>query len=135
MYVDFRKAFDTVDHNILLNKLKSLNLSSHALKLFNSYLSHRTQQVSANKVLSLPSPIITGVPQGSTLGPLLFIIDINNLPCILKNSNSLLFADDTVIFHPSNNFGHSYDCLQQDLASLHLWFEECKQDQGHVLFL
>lgn len=122
VYVDFRKAFDTVDHRILIDKLTQFNLSTSAIALLNNYLSNRTQQVFANKRLSNPQPINTGVPQGSTLGPLLFIMYINDLPFIFNNSNTLLFADDTVIFHPiTKDFETSYKLIQHDLKMLNLW--------------
>lgn len=121
IYVDFRKAFDTVDHQILLEKLKTFNLSNNSVKLFNSYLTDRTQQVFTNKILSKKCLVKTGVPQGGTLGPLLFIMYINSLPNIINNSQTILFADDTVIFHPVSNFDHNYNQIQKDLYHLHLW--------------
>lgn len=121
VYVDFKKAFDTVYHLTLLDKLKELNISNTAINLFHSYLTNRAQQVHSNKTLSSPDFIKTGVPQGSTLGPLLFIIYINSLPSQLKHSKCLLFADDTVIFHSSDNFNNSFNVLQTDLDRLHVW--------------
>lgn len=121
VYVDFRKAFDTVDHKILLTKLKNYNLSDNSIAPFENYLSGRTEQVFTNKRLSDSHKITTGVPQGSTLGPLLFIMYINSLPSILNNSQCLLFADDTVIFHSSDKFDVSFNKLQTDLNLLHNW--------------
>lgn len=121
VYVDFRKAFDTVDHPTLLNKLRDFNLSPKSIELFNNYLSNRTQQVYTNKTMSPPLPIKTGVPQGSTLGPLLLVMYINSLPAIAKNSSTILFADDTVIFHPLVNQTANFDLIQKDLDLLHLW--------------
>lgn len=115
------KAFDTVDHFTLLNKLRDFKLSEKSIELFNNYLTNRTQQVYTNKILSPPMPIKTGVTQGSTLGPLLFVMYINSLPSIVKNSNTILFADDTVIFHPIKEPASSYDPIQNDLDLLHLW--------------
>lgn len=120
-YVDFRKAFDTVDHHTRLNKLKDLKLSSKSISLFKNYLTHRAQHVFTNKKLSSSHSIKTGVPQGSTLGPLLFVIYINSLPTIFKDSKAILFADDTVILHPTKNFETSYNLIQNDLNLLHLW--------------
>lgn len=77
------------------------------------------QQVYTNKCLSERRKIVTRVPQGSTLGPLLFVIYIHSLPSVLKNNQCILFADDTVIFHSSDNFDVSFDNLQTDLYKIH----------------
>lgn len=122
VYIDFRKAFDTVHHAILLNKLKRLYFSTPAISLFESYLKDRTQQVFVNNLLSPKKAILTGVPQGSTLGPLLFVLYINDLPLLFNNSKCLLFADDTVIFHPvTHEFNTSYELMQTELHKLQLW--------------
>lgn len=111
VYVDFQKALDTVDHVTLLTKLKQFNFSSHAISLFGRYLSNRTQQVFVNKNLSRPNIVSTGVPQGSTLEPPYFIMYIDDLPTIFKNCSSLLFVDDTVLFHPvQSNFDMQKVC-------------------------
>lgn len=122
VYVDFRKAFDTVSHQTLLNKLNQFNLSPNAITLLNNYLSDRTQQVFVNKHLSDPMTVTTGVPQGSTLGPLLFVMYMNDLPNVFNHSNTLLFADDTVIYHPiTKDFDTSFDIMQNELKMLNLW--------------
>ena len=98
--VDFRKAFDLVDHEILLRKLKCYKCNDSCLSWFESYLCHRKQRVSLNNNLSSTSEVIHGVPQGSILGPLLFLIFINDLPLYLQNNTSTidLYADDTTIY-------------------------------------
>ena len=84
--VDFRKAFDLVDHEILLTKLQSYKCNDSCLSWFKSYLSNRTQRVSLNNNLSDASNIIHGVAQGSIVGPLLFLIFINDLPLYIQNN-------------------------------------------------
>jgi hypothetical protein len=96
IFCDLRKAFDTVDHHILLKKLAKLGVRDRELEWFNSYLSQRQQFVVINGHSSSLIHILLGVPQGSILGPLLFLVYINNLPDCSKLL-SFLFADDTTL--------------------------------------
>ena len=95
VYMDLSKAFDTLDHRILLNKLKYYGINGIALKWFSSYLSNRLQYVQIDSTKSEMSPIVTGVPQGSILGPLLFLIYMNDIPNASDIFKFILFADDT----------------------------------------
>jgi hypothetical protein len=104
VFIDLAKAFDTVNHTILLEKLALYGLQKNALALLASYLSNRTQVVIIDGVKSKPMKITCGVPQGSILGPLLFILYINDLPNCLTHAKPFIFADDTNLFlHMSNN--------------------------------
>ena len=98
LLIDFSKAFDMVDHNILLYKLKHYGIRGVALKWFESYLKNRKQYTHINNINSETQKLTYGVPQGSILGPLLFIIYINDLPNIHKSSQFVLYADDANIF-------------------------------------
>ena len=95
VFVDLRKAFDTVDHNILLRKLDYCGIRGMANEWFCSYLKKRKQFVSIENNMSSVKEILTGVPQGSVLGPLLFLIYINDLHKSIRFSKTYRFADDT----------------------------------------
>lgn len=123
-YIDLKKAFDTVHHNILIEKLIKYGLSDSVIKLLKNYLNDRFQRVVANGSLSKPLPVSTGVPQGSSLGPLLFLIYINDLVSVVKNSQTLLFADDTVIYNISNSVTKCQHEMQYDLDLVGLWCRE-----------
>ena len=120
--VDFRKAFDLVDNQILLKKLECYKCNDSCLSWFESYLSNRTQRVSLNNNLSDAADIIYGVPQGSILGPLLFLIFINDLSLYIQitSISDDLYADDTYYYcsyHDKlvleRNLKASLDCLQR----------------------
>lgn len=96
IFLDVQKAFDKVNHRILLSKFKRLNPASNAFRWLSSCISLRSQVVGFNGVLSKRSTITTGVPQGSNLGPLLFLIYINDFPSI-TNSENAMFADEMTI--------------------------------------
>ena len=98
IFIDLSKAFDTIDHKILINKLNHYGVRGNTLSLIESYLSNRKQCVSALGEISEQLAVIFGVPQGSCLGPLLFLIYINDISNICKSNELILFADDTNIF-------------------------------------
>ena len=95
VYLDFKKAFDSVPHKELLFKLRSLGISGKLWSWFESYLLNRYQCVKINNSLSHLLPVLSGIPQGSILGPLLFLIYVNDIPDIIKFCLLFLFADDT----------------------------------------
>ena len=102
-YMDFRKAFDTVPHQRLLDKLKGYNISGPILNWINSFLSERTQFVKINNSQSSKIKVTSGVPQGSVLGPTLFIYFINDLPNTSSNTPIKIFADDTKVYKGIKN--------------------------------
>ena len=118
--IDFAKAFDSVSHSKLLFKLKSFGISGQLLNWFADYLHNRKQRVVIEGVSSSFLNVKSGVPQGSVVGPLLFILYVNDLPEVTKNSTVSLFADDSKCYRaiqpPADR-----DLLQTDLDSMHNW--------------
>ena len=104
IYLDLSKAFDTLDHNILLHKLSHYGVKNTAFDLFKSYLSNRKQYVELINSRSAYAPLHVGVPQGSILGPLLFIIYVNDITASSHIFKFTMYADDTTLFTTINCF-------------------------------
>ena len=122
IYLDFAKAFDTVPHARLLTKLKAYGIDGKFLSWIRNFLSHRRQCVCINGETSDWCAVDSGVPQGSVLGPILFLIYINDLPDLIQ-STALLFADDTKVYNLLRNSNSTYQ-LQNDIDLLTLWAEK-----------
>ena len=121
LYLDFAKAFDSVDHAIVLEKLRGYGVTGSVLGWFADYLNGRIQRVVVDGVTSTWSPVTSGVPQGSILGPLLFVIFINDLPDVVQNgTETALYADDTKL-HNTISSTDDCKCLQQSLTNLNCW--------------
>ena len=123
-FLDLSKAFDTLDHDLLLTKLAGLGLSKSSVNWFNAYLTNRTQSVIINGIHCNAEPILYGVPQGSILGPLLFIMYINDLPTVTKYCKVHLYADDTRLFFESISMQAVEAALSQDLDHVVGWLNQ-----------
>uniref|UniRef100_A0A8C5PV77 Reverse transcriptase domain-containing protein n=1 Tax=Leptobrachium leishanense TaxID=445787 RepID=A0A8C5PV77_9ANUR len=126
IFLDFAMAFDTVDHGILLEKLKNSGIGDRTLTWFQSYVSDRSQYVSISGSSSLPLPVTCGVPQGSIVGPLLFTIFINDLPNVCKASAVHMYADDTVIYTSKPNLRQLEAVLQEQFTEVEKWIKHNK---------
>ena len=121
IFVDFQKAFDTVNHDILLKKLEHYGFRGVINNWFRSYLTDRKQKVVINGFESESKILPHGVPQGSVLGPILFLIYINDLNRCIKYSTTYHFADDTNLLHISKDYKSLQKKVNYDLFSLHKW--------------
>ena len=130
--LDFKMALDSVAHNELLVKLWNFGITGSLWHWFRGYLSCRSVCVWVNHMTSSLLPVISGVPQGSILGPLLFVVFINELPLSLSSSHLLIFAEDTKCLKQINEV-EDYSALQQDLHNLTLqsdaWDLPCNESK------
>ena len=135
VYLDFRKAFDSVPHGRLLLKLQEHGIDGKPLGWMRAFLTNRTQQVLVEGVVSTRAAVTSGVPQGSVLGPLLFLLYINDLPDHISSSIKL-FADDCKVYNPVYS-SQARDALQEDLNKLGNWSSQWllpfNLDKCHVL--
>ena len=127
VFIDLRKAFDTINHQILLTKLSYFNFSSHTLNWIESYISSRTQCVRIQNMKSMSRNNHLGVPQGSVLGPLLFSLFINDLPsCCPLNVTCQMYADDAVLYVHAKDKKHAAQELTDAMMNVYNWLEKSK---------
>ena len=120
IYIDLSKAFDTLDHSILLSKLKYYGVTGCSYDLLSSYLTGRSQYVEFSGHKSNTLPISTGVPQGSVLGPLLFLVCINDLPLVSNIFDMLMYADDTTLYCNINQ-NVTAEVINRELLKINQW--------------
>ncbi|GBP65245.1 Probable RNA-directed DNA polymerase from transposon BS [Eumeta japonica] len=123
VFCDLSKAFDCVHHDTLIRKLYYYGVTDRSLGLLESYLSDRIQRVDINDERSSRSAVNMGVPQGSVLGPFLFLVYINDLPHFVKNGHGIvLFADDTSLLFKINKHKSAFDEVNSTISEIVEWF-------------
>ena len=127
VFIDLSKAFDTVNHDILITKLKYYGVKNTNIKWFKSYLSSRKQFIAYDQAEQTSmTNIICGVPQGSILGPLLFLIYVNDLYKASTILNPIMFADDTNLFHSHSDIKTLFQIVNKELTNINKWFQANK---------
>jgi hypothetical protein len=131
-YIDFAKAFDSVSHPKLFVKLKSFGICNNLLNWLVCFLSNRSQSVCINNSFSKDIPVISGVIQGSNLGPTLFLMYINDITsCLIGSTNVKLFADDCKFYVPRCNSNSNEICLQNTLNKFYSWAKKWQLNVAH----
>jgi exonuclease III len=125
-FLDISKCFDSIDHDLLLKKLECYGIQSTELKWFTSYLSNRMQVTKCNNTISSPRAIRTGVPQGSVLGPFLFLLFANDLSSFVNGGQINCFADDTIIYVSGETVAEVTEKLQKCLHGVQVWYNRNK---------
>ena len=126
IFIDLRQAFDTVDHQLLLQKLELYGIKNNNLKWFQSYLSNRKQFIKSNNESKNLEIIRCGIPQGSILGPLLFLIFVNDLQKSTKFLDPIMFADDTNLFYSNKDANTLFKIANEELNGINEWFRASK---------
>ena len=123
VFLDFRRAFETINRNLLLLKLKNYGLGDTIIKWFSEYLSNRTQVTKYNDTISTSKQNIFGVPQGTVLGPTLFLLYINDIVQYVQKCNIQLFADDTLLYYIGDDVDEIINTLNDELKTLQTWLK------------
>lgn len=124
VFLDLRKAFDTVNHEVLIHKLAKNEISTNVQNWIKSYLINQKQCVQINGTLSMSLVSTMGVPQGSILGPLLFCLYINDLPSVCKGINIVMYADDTVLYTHGRSATDVAEKLSSVMSKVNHWLHD-----------
>ena len=126
IFIDLSNAFDTVDHHILISKLENYGVNGNNLHWFQSYFKNRKQYLNFNNKISTSSQVTCGVPQGSILGPLLFLIYGNDLNNASSTLDLIMFADDRNLFYSHKNIHQLFAKVNEELEKIGDWFKANK---------
>lgn len=122
IFADFPKPFDSIDYKILLDNLQLFGICDGEHRWMSDYLTDRTQSVFVGGVLSWPQQVVSGVPQGSILGPLLFSLYVTDMPNCLQAANALMYCDNTVIYYAASDANQLLQALNVEFNFLRLVF-------------
>jgi hypothetical protein len=122
-FLDIRKCFDTINHDLLLTKLSKYGILNKEFNWFKSYLSDRTQVVINNNIISSECTLNIGVPQGTILGPILFLLFVNDLSNVIQNANINIFADDVVVYCSDANVNNLQINMQSQMNNVFNWYQ------------
>lgn len=128
LFIDFKKAFDSIDHLILIEKLKKIDLPKNVFSTLRSFMDNRMQCVSANNVTSSFRKVVSGVPQGSILGPTLFLIYINSINFLKNKGASQLYADDFASVYGEPDLLSLKSAMENDLSNLSTWLKDHRME-------
>lgn len=123
IFLDLAKAFDTVSHKILLRKLENVGIRGIVLDLFKSYLTNRLQRVKINNDFSHPETVAYGIPQGTVLGPILFLLYINDIAKVNIDGKLIAYADDTALVFESNSWEDTQQKAERGLSKIKMWLD------------
>ena len=123
VFLDFSRAFDTVNHTILLKKMERYGIRGVPLRIFASYLTNRQQYVQMGNTVSSEQTMTCGIPQGSSLGPVLFLIYINDLPNCSSTLTFRIFADDTNVFASARDLKVLEKIVNSELKKVKIWYD------------
>lgn len=121
VFLDLKRAFETIDRSILFQKLQRYGISEKAMEWIRSFLSNRKQRTRVTTVLSGDREVPLGLPQGSCIAPLLFILYINDIEDAIENGNIKLFADDAMLMVCENTLEQAVEKMNKNLDSLYKW--------------
>ena len=121
--IDMSKVFDTVDHSLLIKKMQHYGIGGISLWWFSDYINNREQYVSLDNCTSEILPVTCDVPQGFILGPLLFILFINDIVNTSNLTEFIMFADDTILFFKHQNLITLYNIVNTELIQISKWFK------------
>lgn len=126
VFLDLKKAFDSVSHDVLLHRAENVGIRGNVLKLIENYLTNRKQRTKINNSFSSYQMVETGVPQGTVLGPILFLIYVNEINCAVENCKIISYADDTVLVFRGQSWRQVYDDTSRGMRSMTEWLSRSR---------
>ena len=117
------KAFDSINHSVLLYKLSQIGFNQNSIAWFRSYLTH-TQMVKFDNVISPTLPVVSGIGQGTILGPILFVFFINDITTVIRNLKINMYADDCILYTSGNDWNRMMQKIQPEVFNIQHWYQD-----------